>query len=784
MLSEIRFAARRLLHDRWSTAAAILVTGLGTGLNTAVFVVAYGVLERPLPYREAARLVLVDVPAPFTQLEDWRGRLASFEEIAGYAAEGFTVRGLAEPRFLMVAVVDDRFFETLGSTALTGRTFARHDSGAVAVLSERVARQSGAPIENLPGRTIAIGEMTATIVGVMPAAFEFPSQGTGVWIRGQAVPAIAFDRSPDARRFRLLGRLKPGVTLQQAGEDVRRNGSALDPEFSTTTVGQTLVRSLHEALVGGVRPALLALTAAAGIVLLGACANVATILIGRTIARRRELAVRTALGASRGRLFATIFSESILTAAAGAGLGAILAIGGVRAFASRAAGIVPRLGDVPIDWSMLAIALAVAAVSSILAAAPALRSIEPAGTRLRQDLSQSSSAVRIRAVLGASQIALAVLLLSAAGLLARTIVGLLGEDAGVETRGAMVSQLMLTDAMAFTAAERQRQMQHVLDRVRAMPGAVAAGAGSSLPPENAPIAITARFVSGSEITRTPELSLASVTPGYLEALGVRLLGGRYFEEPDERRGNLVAVLSESAARVLLPGINAVGGQLPIALPGMRDRGRATVLGVVADVKFTGLEAAAGPAVYVLWKELPAGQVYLALRTRADARSAAETLRATLRSAAPDMPVMPIRPLDEVMQRSVAGRSFRAQLAASLGLLAVGIAVLGVGAGLGRVVSERRRELAIRSALGATPGRAVRMILRHGAIITAAGIVVGLLATLAAGNLLRAFLFGISPHDPATLSVVVLIVATGSLSACYVPARSAAATNPLDMLREE
>ena len=785
MLSDIVFAVRRLMQDRWSTTAAVLVAALGTGLNTAVVAVAYGILVRPLPYRDVERLAAIDVPVPFTHVNDWRAHLSTFEDITAYASEGHTVRGLGEARFLLAAIVDDRFFDTLATRPLAGRTFRGMESGAVAVLSERAAHQTGASIETLLGRSITVGNIPATIVGVMPDAFAFPSEGTGLWIPGHAVPGIAFDGSGDARRFRLFGRLKPGNTFAHASEEVLRRQYVLDPELNGNGRKQMPVRPLYDALLGGVQPVLLAFAVAGAIVLLIACANVATILIGRTIARRRELAVRVALGASRARLFAAIFAESLVIAAAGGVGGIALAVAAVRVFASSATGIVPRLGDVRVDWTVLAAALAVVVVSSVLAAAPALRFTVFSAISVRERLGATSSAGRIRAVLATSQIALAVLLLSAAGLLTRTIVGLLGGDVGVETRRAIVSQLILTDSMGFGAAGRQRSIEQVVERVRAIPEVVAAGAGSSLPPDNAAIAITARFSTGTGITETPEMALVSVTPGYLEALGTRLLHGRYFVGADERRGDLVAVLSESAARVLLPELNPVGRQLPITLPaGMRERGRATVLGVVADVKYSGLESARGAAVYVLWKELPAGQLYLALRSRGDARTASAMLRGALRSVAPDLPVMPIRSLDEVMRRSVADRRLRALLAASVALLAVAIAIVGVAGGLGRMVSERRRELAIRSALGATRTRALRMILGHGTIVTGAGITLGLVATLSAGNLLRAFLFGISPHDPATLVSVSLLVATASLLACYVPARRAAETNPLDMLREE
>ena len=265
MLSEIRFASRRLLQDRWSTAAAILVAALGTGLNTAVFAVAYGVLIRPLPYRDAARLAVVNPPVPLAQVDELRSRVSSFEQIAAYSGNGFTVRGLTEPRFLQVAAVDDMFFQTLGSPALAGRTFGPGDPAGVAVLSERVARQTGESMESLQGRRVTVGEIAATVIGVMPDAFAFPSQGTDVWIPARAALAIAFDGSRDARRFRLFGRLKPGVTFPRAGEDVLRVRSALDPEFKASAPARIRVESLYDALVKEARPVLVAFAAAAAV---------------------------------------------------------------------------------------------------------------------------------------------------------------------------------------------------------------------------------------------------------------------------------------------------------------------------------------------------------------------------------------------------------------------------------------------------------------------------------------------------------------------------------------
>jgi putative ABC transport system permease protein len=784
MLNELKTAARRLLEDRWFAAAALLVAALGTGLNTAVFTIAYGVLVRPLPYRDPGRLVVTQHSVGIDRMNEWRAQLATFEGLSGYMRLGFALRGLGEARFVPIAVVDDAFFETLGGTTLAGRTFGSRDTAAVAVVTARLARQAGLSPGDAIGRSVVVGDRPLTVIGVMPPAVAFPSDGIEAWIPARVAPGIAFDRSSDQRRFRLLGRLKPGVPIAAAHDDLSRAARQLEPD-SEPDSESLRVEPLYETLVAGTRPVVLAFIGAAVLVLLVACANIATILIGRTVARQRELAIRSALGASRSRLFLTIVGESILIAVGGAIVGVSLAILAVRLFVNWADGILARLADVTIDARVLACAIGVAAFSAIVAATPALRFSRAGALGVRPGAGGTPGRVRVRAILAMSQIALAVLLLSAGALLTRTIVRLLHADIGVEPRGVIVSQWILTNTISFDALGRQPALDRALQRVRGIPGVVAAGAGSSLPPDNAVITMRARIVNPTRTINTPEMSLTSVTPGYLEALGVRVLKGRAFADADTRRSDLMTVLSESAARAMALDPDPIGKPLPIDLPGgMRTRGHATIIGIVSDVKFTGLEAMAGPSIYVLWKELPAGHVYLAARSRGNPLAGAPLLRAALHDVDPDSPVMPIRGLDEVMQRSVADRRLRALLGGSVGLLAAAIALVGVAGGLARMVTERRRELAIRAALGATPGRALRSVLTDGAIVTGSGILAGVAITLAAGRLIRSLLIGVSPHDPATLAAVALAVGAGALLACYLPARRAAATNPMELMRDE
>ena len=307
------------------------------------------------------------------------------------------------------------------------------------------------------------------------------------------------------------------------------------PDFKGGPATRTPISSLKEAIIGPVQPALVVFAASAAIVLLIASANVATILVGRTVAHRREFAIRSALGASRSRLFMTILSESLLITGAGAVLGTVLAVGAVTVIRSWGAGIVPRVTDVRVDWAVLGFALATTALASMAAATPALRSVAREATIAREGPGSTRAGVRVRRVLAVAQVAVAALLLSVGALLTCTLLGLLQADIGVEARGVVVSQLMLADSMRFDAIGKQAWIQNLVQHVRAIPGA--AGVGSSLPPANAPLVITARFGTGANVTETPELSLASITPGYLEALGARLLQGKYFEQRDEQRGD-------------------------------------------------------------------------------------------------------------------------------------------------------------------------------------------------------------------------------------------------------
>ncbi|MCA1652504.1 MAG: ABC transporter permease, partial [Acidobacteria bacterium] len=454
MITELQVAARRLLKSPWSAGAAVLIAAIGSGLNTAVFAVTYGVLLRPLPYHDSPRLALVEVGVPLASVPEWRDQLSNFERVGAYTAAGSIVRGLDEPRFAPVATVDEEFFATLGTAALAGRTFGRGED-AVAVLSERVAEQTGIPVSALLGRNIMVGAVPATVIGIMPATFAFPSQATAVWVPARSSAALAFDRSRDERRFRLVGRLQPGVTLAQANDVVSAARRQLVPGFNEGSSNRPPVSLLKETIVGPIRPVLAVFVVFAVFALLIASANVATLLLGLALARRREFKVRAALGASRWQLAATIFAESILIAAAGTLLGVAFAAAAVSVIGSWGAGILPRLGDVRVDWLVFTFAAAITSVASVMGAAPAIHAIAKETVTAREAIGGTRAAVRVRRVLLAVQIGLAALLMSIGALLTHSVYGLLSGELGVESRGVLVSQLMVTDSMSFEALGRR-----------------------------------------------------------------------------------------------------------------------------------------------------------------------------------------------------------------------------------------------------------------------------------------------------------------------------------------
>jgi putative ABC transport system permease protein len=807
---DLRFAIAALRSSRWTAAVAILTIGLGTGVNTAVVAVAYGILLRPLPYADASRLVIVcdtegaDLGVPLDRVPDWQSRLRTTGPLGAYASGEFTMRGVGEPRTVRAAVVTPQFFDALGVRALGGQVFRSDDATEIAI-SGRLARQVATAGSLRPAdagaaltRSVSIGQTTYTIGAVMPEAFAFPSDEIEAWIPARSVAGVRMFRGDlslrrvestdrDLRMFHMIGRLAPGVTLQQSRDDARRVQAEVDAEaLARPNARRASVRTLSDAVSGRVRPVLQAFVGAALLVLLVACANVATLLVGRFVAREREFAIRLAIGASVTRLVRTALAESLVLALGGSLCGLAIAAALLRLFVHVAGGVMPRLAEVTLDPPVLGATLLVTATVALLCGvgpawsaartnfAPAFRQTGVAGNR---------SSRRARAVLVTAQIALSIVLLTGAGLLTRTVVTLLNDDGGIQPDRALTMKLMLSESTQFDAASRGPFMQELLARIRALPGVESAGVGSNLPPRVSQLQFTVSFVGGSG-DKTIAINLAAVTPGYLESLGARLVRGRLFEESDIISDAPILVISETAHRQFSPSEDLIGRELPFGLPragGKRVRPR--VVGVVGDIKFKGLEQPAGGAMYVQWKDLPAGVSYLVVRTSGNPSSMATVVRDAVRRMDAQMPVPQLRTLGEEAAESIAERRLRVVPAIAFAVLALAVALVGLSGTQTRAVAERRRELAIRAAVGASPRQAVWLIVRDGALVSGVGLLVGIGAAAATGRALARLLYGVSPYDPLTFVAVAIVIAAATLAACYIPARRAARVEPLELLRE-
>jgi len=790
---DLRFTLRSFGRAPGSAVAAVVTLALGTGLTTAVYAVAYGILRRPLPFREPSRLVLITreepgagyLLVPSAVFEEWRARLRLLEPVA-YDYATYTFRAEGEPRTISVGLVSDRFFEVLGVLPTRGRLALDAAAPAVA-LSGALADTLTAGGASLPS-DVTIGGTSYPVAAVLPDRVTLPDQAEPVdaWLPLAATPGTSIF-GPRDHYVQMAARLAPGVTLAQARDDVRRASEELTqarPGRSRRPAAVTVI-PMAERVAGRVRPILLVFVAAAVLVLLVACANVASLLVARAIGREKEMAVRLALGAGRARVLRGHLVDAMVLAAAGAAGGGLLGYLGVRVLSALGSAILPRLDAVAVDLPVLSASLATAALVAILCGvAPGMHALRADIAPVFRQTGASATPLgrRLTAALVVAQIAASIVLLSGAVLLARTVVRLLGSDLGVETGRAATVELMLTETTGRPAGDRVPFVRALLEAIRAVPGVSAAGIGTSLPPAASSMSMSVRIEDGEHVTEHA-MDLAAVSRGYLEAIGARLLHGRLFDDRDGTGEGAVVVLSEAVARDLFPDRDPIGLELSFDTPGDRG-GRARVVGVVGDVKFSGLDEPPGPTLYVPWDRLPAGSVHLVTRTAGDPLALVPTIRQIVRRLDPAQPIGRTQSLEEVVSRSVADRTVYAWLAVGLAALAFVVALVGLVAALARSVAERRREMAIRAALGATPERTVRTVVGQGVVLALAGLGLGLAAAVASARGLAGFLYGVSAYDPVTYVAVSAGVTVTVVVACCLPARRAARISPAELMRAE
>ena len=808
LAGDLRYAVRSLRQHPGFTAVVVATLALGIGANAAIFSVVNAVVLRPLPYEGADRIAVIwgdlhrpgvnEIPASAGEYADYRDRSHAFEHIAVYDTAGLNLTGVGEPEELDGAVVTASLFPLLGATAEVGRTFtpAEEQSGQndVALVSHRLWTRRFNARRNVVGQVVAIDGRPTEIVGVMPASFEFPDPAVDVW-KPLLLDAEALSQdNRGSHGYTALARMRPGVTLAQAQADLAGVTATFKAEYpgNYRTGFSATLRPLREEIVGDTARPLFILLGAVGLVLLIACANVSNLFLVRAASRRKEIALRTALGASRGRLVRQLMTESVLIALAGGVLGLVVASWSMDLLIGLAPDTIPRLREVTLDRRVVGFtALVSLATGMLFGIVPALRASGAALNEVLKDGGRSSeSAMHGRAgrLLVVSEVALSLVLLIGAGLLVHSFARVRNVEPGFDARGLLTLRLALPDSRYTTFEKGDRFFDTLFAALRERPGVDAVAAANALPFSGVGGSRTFH-VEGREPKRPedqPEEQLRIVTDGYFQAMRIPVVKGREFTDRDRSSAPRVAVVNEALARKHWPGADPIGRRVAFsrAEPHWYE-----VVGIVANIKHRGLDAADRPEIYVpyrqpLFANWTVRPMQIVVRTTGDPLIAASTVRREVARIDPEQPISDVRTMDDRIGRSLAGRRFNMILLALFASLALTLAGIGIYGIVAYAVTARTHEIGVRLALGAQRRDVMAMIVAQGMAVTAAGLALGAVSALLLARLMTSLLFGVSAADPITFAGIPLLLAAVSFVACCVPAWRATRVDPLVALRTE
>ncbi|MFL6595784.1 MAG: ABC transporter permease [Chthoniobacterales bacterium] len=792
-MSELRYALRSLGKSRTFTLAAILTLALGIGANTAIFTVVNGVLLRPLPYSDPARLVTLKSQQSVPELEDVREQSQSFAAVGGVGAQAVDYSGGAEPVQFQAGLVAADFFPVLGAHAALGRLLNAEDDrfGAppLVVLTHGLWQRQFGGDAQIIGREIVLAGRSHTVVGVTTPDFRAPNPALEVFVPVHVFYPLAA-KARGAHLLRLYARLRPGVTIDQATSELRlidqRMGAA-NPDENKNRASTVL--SLQERLVGDVRPALLILTGAVALVLLIACANFANLLLARTTARSQELSIRAALGAGRGELVRQVLLESVLLAIFGGMLGLVIGGWGVDALLALKPDELPRLDNIVLDGRVLAFTFGLSFLTGVVfGLVPAwqatrldLNSVLVSGTRRL-----TSSRSGLRSALVVAELALALLLLTGAALLGKAFWRLTSVDPGFNPVNLLTLRVELPESRYKEVERQTRFREETLENMNNLPGVEAAMVselplGGSALNHNFIIEGREPIAKGEE----PELYNRSIAGDYFKVLGIPLLRGRVLTPQDRASAPLVGVINDSMARQYFREQDPIGARIRWA----RNEGVTwiTIVGVVGNVRHFGLAQPEEPAIYTPYAQ--SGQEWkrwseFVVRTNDSSDATIAQLKRAMWKVDPLIPIAKVQRVSEVISLSLSARRFNALLIGVFAGVALLLAAVGLYGVIAYLVQQRTHEIGVRMAIGAQRRDILHLVLRHGLTLSAIGGVIGMCGALATSRVLRGMLYGIEPTDPATFASVMIALFAVALTAIYFPARRAMNVQPMEALRYE
>jgi putative ABC transport system permease protein len=798
-MHDIRFALRQLLKSPGFTIVAILTLGLGIGACTAIFSVVNGVLLRPLAYPAPEQLVLLreSQPPEFPEFSvappnylDWQKLTRSFTALTAYRSQAYNLTGDGEPSRLNGQRVTSAYFSVYGVAPKLGRDFRPEEDsvaqGKVVILSHGLWQSQFGGSADVLNRTVQLNGEPYTIVGVMPADFQ-RSSPTQLWA------PMAFsdqDRAADnrgAHYINVAGRLKPGVSLEQAQSEMNVISRQFAQQYPDTNKGWGVtVFRLTDYTVRDVKIVLYTLLGAVGCVLLIACANVANLLLARANGRMREISIRSALGADRGRIMRQLLTESVVLALLGGALGILVAKWGLDALLAFAPANLPRAKEIGIDGGAMGFTLALSLLTGLVfGVAPAwLATGHNLNETLKEGTRGSTESGRrwFRSGLVVAEVALSLLLLTGAGLLVRSFLQLSAVRPGFEPANATVVSLALP-GRKYGAPEKQRQFADaVLASLRNLPGVQAAGLTHAMPLIGDWV-LTFNIDGRPPIepSAQPNTNYYAVSPEYFKAMGIRLLRGRLFTEQDNEKAPRVAVINDTLARQQFPNEDPIGQRINIS--NGPDAWR-EIVGIVADVKQYGVDKEATMQSYEPFAQAPFSNLTVILRTAGDAQALPPAIRTQVFAVDKDLPVSSIKPLEVILADTVSRQRFAMLLLTVFSLVALLIAAVGIYGVMAYSVSQRTGEIGIRMALGASTGDVLGLVLRQGLGVIGTGLGLGLLAAFFAGRFLESLLYRTSAHDPLTLAAIALTLGIVAFVACLIPARRATRVDPLVALRSE